>query len=298
MKNLFITAITALATFTTQAQFQLGLLTDYHYSYLYNKSDAAADARLDYVDTYKPAFGAVVGYKINDKLAVQIAPQYFGAGQQFTSPSPALGLCKSIEDKIDLHYLQLPLTFQYSFGNADYKLRHFINAGLYFSNLISYKQQTVYDGYANTGINKVKNNSIEMKGKDARATSIYQTLGADSSVVTNFKFNNNVFNFFDFGLHLGYGISYAINANMALQANLNVKYGFAAVDNTDTISATNAANPNDIRKFSISDVIYCRNNIPNGLPNQTKRTPKSTNIFAGLQLSFIYTFPSRKLDRF
>jgi hypothetical protein len=127
MNKILLTTLTAFTALTSQAQLQLGLLTDYHYCYLYNKSDVAADARLDYVATYKPAIGAIIGYTISDKLSVQISPQYYGAGQQFKGvPSH---LVASLTDKIDLHYLQVPLQLNISLSKAEAKLGHSLSVG-------------------------------------------------------------------------------------------------------------------------------------------------------------------------
>jgi Outer membrane protein beta-barrel domain len=294
MKKIFLTLIMFISVIITQAQFQLGLLTDYHYSYLYNKSDAAADERLNYVNTFKPAFGAIIGYKINDKFALQISPQYFGAGQKFNSPAPSLGLSKSVDDNISLHYLQLPVSIEYAFGSKSAKIRHSINFGMYAGSLIDYNQITIYDGYEITNINKVKKTSVTIKGREVSANTIFESSKSDSSVITNFKTSHSFFNNLDVGLIAGYGIRFFISPNITLQANLNGRYGFAAVDYIDSNVATNTANPNDIRKFSLKDVIYCRNNVANSVPSQALRDPKSNNISAGLQLSFIYTLPNNK----
>jgi hypothetical protein len=77
MKKTFLIFSVAISAYASQAQFQLGLLTDYHYSYLYNKSDAAADERLNYVNTYKPAFGAIIGFAYSEISAYQISYRYY-----------------------------------------------------------------------------------------------------------------------------------------------------------------------------------------------------------------------------
>jgi Outer membrane protein beta-barrel domain len=294
MKTILLTLVPIFLIKPVGAQFQLGLQTDYHNSYLYNKSDAAADERLNYVNTYKPAFGVMIGYAFNEKVSVQISPQYYGAGQQFFSPSPALGFCKTITDNISLHYLQLPINFQYSIGNASNNLRQSVQLGLFMNSLISYSQNTIFDGFEITNVNKVTKQTVTYNGKSATATSTFKTSGNDSIVTTNFKLNHQLFNSLDIGITVGHGLSYAIAPNMALQLNAYAKYGFNNIDNLDSIYATNTANVNDIRKFNLKDVVYCRNNIANGGTGQPKRDPNSNNTFAGIQVSFIYTFNKKK----
>jgi hypothetical protein len=291
MKKILLTTLTALLAFTSQAQFQLGILTDYHYCNLYNKSDAAADARLDYVATYKPAFGAVIGYKINDKFAVQISPQYFEAGQKFIGV-PSLNV-KKLTDNIALHYFQLPIQLNYCLSKWESKLKHSIFIGGYFSNLLSYKQTINYGEYSITSLNKLKSQSFIYDNLEGTNTGVFQTSGSDSSITYDFGITKRKFNATDIGTMLGYIVSYQINKQSTISMTTNIRYGFSQIDNKDTLEVYLKNNPSIKSSHSILEDYYCRDNVYNGSVTSL-RDPKSNNISLGLQLSFIYTLPNKK----
>jgi Outer membrane protein beta-barrel domain len=293
MKKILLTTLTALLAFTTQAQFQLGVLTDYHYSYLYNKSDVAADARLDYVATFKPAFGAVLGYQISNRFAIQIAPQYYGAGQKFVG-KPLVGP-KSMDKHISLSYFQLPLQLNINLQRDNSKLRNTICIGGYVSNLVAYKETSNYYDIETSANSKIKQQSNTINNLIVTTTGVFQTNGQDSVAELKGQLTATKFNKIDIGLMLGYQLQYQINQNMSINLGANIKYGFSQIDNKDTIGAFLNSSPNNISKHTILQDRYCRDNNGAGAGGSLTplRNPNSNNIFAGLQLSFIYTFGSK-----
>jgi hypothetical protein len=92
---------------------------------------------------------------------------------------------------------------------------------------------------------------------------------------------------------LAYNIQYHLNPNMAIQLSAYAKYGFSQIDNKDTITATFKGSNLVAGNFCIVDQHYCRGNQLYSY-SEPLRDPKSNNIAAGLQLSFIYTFGNNK----
>jgi Outer membrane protein beta-barrel domain len=292
MKKILLTTLTAFAAFTTHAQLQLGILADYHYSYLYNKSDVAADASLDYVSTYKPSFGLHVGYAIKPKIILVAEPQYYAAGQQFVGNPPLIGLAIKSSTIINLSYLQLPIYLQYQFGNNTKGVKQVVQLGGFVSSLVGYHYQ--YKETLFNGLNNKDYEEITDFNKDNQVNNnvnYFGFAGNDSIQSVLFNGNASLFKKLDYGLHLGYGISIPINKNINLGADIYAKYGFAQVDNLDTITYIKSDGSFTVKR-NIQDTYYCRDNSIN--PSSTLRNPKSNNIFAGLLLRLVYTFPSKK----
>jgi Outer membrane protein beta-barrel domain len=296
-KKSILPILLSILCLNTSAQFHIGTSVGIHHSYLYNKSDVAADATLDYVNTFKGSVGLVLGYQVSPKLTLQIQPQYYTAGQKFTGVPPVFMGISSLASHIRLKYLQLPLLINIGLTNPNRKTQKYLQIGGYFSQLLSYKQTVEYN-YSISPTNNLSYGQIATAGKEIDYTLNFKTINGDSMANIQYILNKPRFNAQDYGVMLGYGMQFSINKSFSINTAFQVKYGLGQVDNKDTIVSTYVKDPNIYIKETIADWVYCRNNITGGLPGQAARNPNSNNIFTGLQISFIYHLGSKKASSF
>jgi hypothetical protein len=290
-KILLLSALTTLTAITTQAQLQLGLLADYHYSYLYNKSDVAADASLDYVNTFTPSFGLYVGYRVHPKITLVAEPQYYNAGQQFVGV-PTYVYKLSYASEINLSYLKVPLYAQFKFASNAKGVSQYLQLGGYVGMLQHYAQN-ITDKYYINGYARPDYTGLAQYNSDNEliyTVTVPKSTG-DSTYITRYQADKPKFNKMDYGLHVGYGIKIPIQKNLYISTDVYARYGFAAVDNMDTITYVRS-DGNLTYQSNIKDIYYCRDIFFN--PSSTLRDPKSNNIFAGILIRFVYTFPHKK----
>jgi hypothetical protein len=297
MTKTIFTIVSLLSYSLANAQFFAGPSLAFNQSTLYNKSDKAADNRLNYKTTFKPAAGIMIGYQLNDRISILAVPQYLQAGQNFTGTPVNKDSISKLEESIQLNYLHLPAALKINVSRKNAKLKQHFLLGGYFSSLSSFNDQIKLNyqpknsdfGFSSQIINYADNNTIDVTEQYLKST------GGDSiTKMRNYKLSGSVFSKQDFGVQLGYGVQVPISNNLKVSLDANLKYGLAQVDNLDTLNYTNDIDPSLNDKYSLKQAFICRNNYSTVSANDAIRNPKSNNIFMGLQLSLVYVLNSKQ----
>ncbi len=123
---LTLTLITLIATFNLQAQkgkeLVFGLGGAITSTWIMNQS-FYGEPEVDYAPKMGGAGSFNLGYNFNPHIAVCTEVQFSLQGQKYDGKQNINGKVDKMERNINLHYLNIPLFFKYSFGTGDTKFR-------------------------------------------------------------------------------------------------------------------------------------------------------------------------------
>jgi hypothetical protein len=288
MTKKLILTITALLSLTIcQAQLYIGVNSGYNYTKIHNSSDAKADERQDYVNTFKPSFGLDFGYKLAVNISLGIKPQYFSVAQNFKGTDPD-HFVESINAKFTLEYLRLPIYAKFEFGKPENKLRYNLNFGAYYGILLSQKIASIENLVINGLPNSITQQTTNFKNNSLIRTSVIKKNGGDSVIEQRYNMQSGYFATADYGLSIGFGQVYTINSKINFSYTFESTFGLANVEYTKDIVFTDPTTNVEVNRFNISQYRYCRFNRTSIGSTEELRSIKSNNIAIGIQLGINY----------
>ena len=153
-------------------------------------------------NTLQPNGGFLAQYNFNNRFAIKSKLLYHIKGGRRTLAAPFVG---EYDHRLDFHYVTLPLLAQWNFSKN--KWRFFCNTGVYLGYLM--KVGSVFDGE----VTEIENWS-------------------------RFEKPLENFNKLDFGLMLGYGVSFQINERIQIFVESSFDHGLtntSAIESKGTI---------------------------------------------------------------
>ncbi|MBK8954254.1 MAG: PorT family protein [Saprospiraceae bacterium] len=104
-----------------------GARVAYQNTWILNSDDFDQGGELDYVATFKPAIGLILGYKLNSKLNLQTGISYSLQGQNYETAGN-----EDADYETELNYLKIPLLLSFR-PKPDSKIGWIVQGGLQIS---------------------------------------------------------------------------------------------------------------------------------------------------------------------
>ncbi len=275
------------------AQLYIGANAGIHNTKLYNKSDAQADARQDYVFTIKPQFGLNIGYKFSNKFSIELQPQLYTLGQQYKgAPNDSFNIL-TMDASLNLQYAKLPLYLKYSINKPESKLSTFIAGGANLAYLLNYTETVAYYSNPNSfnifrSLNKGTFNNL-----DGEFEQITTKDGVSTTTNQKVKTDKRMYNKLALGFNLSFGMQYAITPKLSMYGAIIGDFGITNVENKDTIKLIDAATGAIENEFTTSNYLSHKYNASPRLGDKLRVT-NTTNRAIGLQLGVIYILGNRE----
>jgi hypothetical protein len=297
MKKIIITLTILLCNiYIATGQIYFGANGGYNYTKFYNASDANADTRQDYVNTYKPMFGLEIGMKYNNRVAIGIAPQLFTIAQKYTGTPDTFTYIKAFNASLQLNYIRLPLYIQLHLSAPANKVSHFVQFGPSISFLTSSKE--TYNELNNPVAANDYLKNVQQIFTDKQfyfqTTRIVNT--KDSTQSATYNISNGLINKLDFGLNIGYGIQYKISPTINCNVLFHAIYGLANIENADTINIMDVQTGSIVAPFTIKEYRHSRYNKEYRSTDQPRST-KSNNIAMGIQVGITFNLSNGRQQK-
>jgi len=204
-----------------QGSFHFGVTTAFNNTWIKSDNEEQNNEHYQYKTTFNWApVGLAVGYKFNDRNDVQIEGYISRQGQQYDLMANSDGSGNKIGEKhINLTYLQLPLLWKFTSGDAT---RFNVHFGPQLGLLI--KGEEV--------------NTITQSGgtkRDGSPIPTGTTILANKKKGEDLTQNRGGFNNLDPNLVLGFGLEKDITDHLYLTGNLRFHYGFKDFRDTETV---------------------------------------------------------------
>jgi len=204
-----------------QGSFHFGVTTAFNNTWIKSDNEEQNNEHYKYKTTFKWApVGIAVGYKFSYRHDLQLEAYISHQGQQYDLMANGNGGGEKIGEKhINLTYLQIPLLWKYTSGDAT---RFNVHFGPQLGLLISGEEI----------------NEITRAGgitRDGNAIPIGTTILANKNKGENLTKNIGGLNNLDPNLVLGFGLEKDITDHLYLSGNLRFQYGFKDFRDTETV---------------------------------------------------------------
>ena len=204
-----------------QGSFHFGVTTAINNTWIFSENEEQNNKHYENIITYKQApIGLVIGYKFNYRNDVQIEAYISHQGQDFNLKAHGNGTGDKIGEKhINLTYLQVPLLWKFTSGDAT-------RFNLHFGPQIGFL------------INGEEVNEITQAGgikKDGGAIPVGTTVLAHKNKGEDLTQNRGGLNNLEPNLVLGLGLEKDITDHLYLSGNLRFHYGFKDFRDTETV---------------------------------------------------------------
>lgn len=253
MKKAYLTLLTTLCAISVYAQSSYLSGISMGLSGTYNSSAIFKEHTYGNADSYRPVYtpgfagGVSIGFTFNDLHELQIEGQYSVQGQRYTDThfsNDSLNTATVYDRSINLQYIRIPLTYKYKMPFDAYSA---------YSNM-QYFIGGVYAGILMDGSNTYKVDGAEVPFMDAITTANIYDINAPREA-------KDVFESFDYGVILGYGLEFPLAGNLSFSGELRANIGLK------DINALEWRYPNPIFGYQ-----------------------SSVNVLAGLRLGLVYNF--------
>lgn len=202
--------------------FHFGLVTGVNNTWIKFDNEEKNNEHYQYKTTFKWApIGLVLGYKFNDRHDVQAEAYVSRQGQHYDLVASGDGSGEVIgEKRLNLTYLQVPLLWKYSSGDAT-------RFNFHFGGQVGF----LLRGEEENQINRT--GGVDRNGRPipTGTTLLASKKGGDNQAFDNY----GKFNTVDPSLVLGFGLEKDITDNLYLSGNLRFNYGFADIRAGETV---------------------------------------------------------------
>ncbi len=296
IKKTTLTIIAICSLSVTQAQLYIGANAGINNTKLYNSSDAKADERQDYVMTLKPQFGINIGYKVNNKLSIEMQPQLFTLGQKYKGAYTEIqAFSNSMDVSANLQYAKLPVFLKYTFSKPYTKLSYHMLAGANVGYLTKYNEHYFYTHYPSS----LNAYAVSSEGTYANSTVDYSqtNLIAGQNVSTSSKavIDKPLYNKLNLGINLGLGFNLNINSKLSMQGNIIGEYGLVNIENTDSINYLDANTNTLIGPWQSSSLKHAKY-VLTPKATDTKRNTYTNGRTVGFQLGITYMLGNKEAN--
>jgi hypothetical protein len=205
-----------------KGSFHLGLTTAINNTWIKFDNEEQNNEHYQYNTTFKWApIGLAIGYKFNDRHDLQAEAYLSGQGQHYQLVARGDGSGSVIgEKRIDLTYLQVPLLWKFTSGDAT---RFNVHFGGQVGLLL--KGEEVNEITGSGGVHR--NGSAIQKG----ITTLAERKNGQDVVYDG----QGEFNKVDPYLVLGFGLEKDVTDHLYLSGNLRFQYGFADIRAGETV---------------------------------------------------------------
>lgn len=253
MKKAYFTLLATLCVIGAQAQnnYLSGIHVGVHSTY--NTSAVFQEHTYGNNDLYRPIYtagfagGVNVSFSVNDLHEFQIEGQYSIQGQRYTDThfsNDSLNTATVLDRSINLQYIRIPLVYKYKMPFDAYSA---------YSNM-QYFVGGVYAGMLMDASNTYRVDGAEVPFMDAITSANIYDLEAPRDQM-------ELFERFDYGVILGYGLEFPLTGNLSFTGELRANIGLK------DINALEWRYPNSINGYQ-----------------------SSVNVLAGLRLGLVYNF--------
>ncbi|MGV3587761.1 MAG: porin family protein [Adhaeribacter sp.] len=203
-----------------KGNFHFGLTTAVNNTWIKVDNDMPNNEHYKYKTTIKWApIGLVAGYKFNERHDVQLEAYLSQQGQNYTLTENGDGTGLELgEKRINLTYLQIPLLFKFTTGDA---VRFNVHAGPQVGFLI--KGEEVNEFPEAIALNDRTLQGEYSLAKKGKGDSLFKNAGGFTAIAPMAV--------------LGLGVEKDIKDNLYLSGNVRFNYGFTDIRDTETTTS-------------------------------------------------------------